>query len=99
MSGRCVTPRLWQNLRMLKQNGIFVHGKSKYIKRPTKMSPQCPLFPAFYSRDSAKKSKKEKTRGWGSSSAFFLFSRLFTVLYFSVISSRSSALRFGLHLV
>ena len=61
MSGRCVTPRLWQNLGILKQMVYF------FMKNLNTLSdhPKCSLSPAFYSRDDAKKSEQEKTRVWG----------------------------------
>ena len=61
MSGRCVTPRLWQNLGILKQMVYF------FMKNLNTLSdhPKCSLFPAFYSREDTKKSEQEKTRVWG----------------------------------
>ena len=55
MSGRCVTPRFWQNLAILKQ---MVH---LFMENLNTLSdhPKCSLFPAFYSRDGAKQSKQE----------------------------------------
>ena len=54
MSGRCVTPCLWQNLGILKQMAYF------FMKNLNTLSdhPKCSLFPAFYS-------EQEKTRVWG----------------------------------
>ena len=61
MSGRCVTPRLWQNLGILRQMVyLFMENLNTLSDRP-----KCRLFPAFYNRDGANKSEKEKTLGWG----------------------------------
>ena len=82
MSGRCVTPRLWQNLGILKQMVyFFMENLNTLGDTAPGDHPKCRLFPAFYSRDSAKKSKREgKNTGVGVVRPHFSFSLNFAPL-------------------
>ena len=77
MSGRCVTPRLWQNLGILKQMVYLFMENLNTLSDHLK----CRLFPAFYRRDGAKKSKREgKNTGVGVVRPHFSFSLNFAPL-------------------